>query len=63
MLVSVITRLIMQRKDIGTVKNISVTASVTSYWSSFVRCSVYSKSNMKFMHSCNKTENGMKEQC
>ena len=53
----------MQRKDIGTVKNISVTASVTSYWSSFVRCSVYSKSNMKFMHSCNKTENGMKEQC
>lgn len=53
----------MQRKDAGTVKNNSVTASVTSYWSLFVRCSVYSKPDVKFMHSCNKTENGMKEQC
>jgi hypothetical protein len=40
-------------KNTGLVKKVTITASITSPWSPFVRCPNYNKPKVKFMHSCN----------
>lgn len=46
----------IQGKCIGSVKDtqVSGTVFVTCHWSLFVRCSVYKKPIVKFIHGCNR---------